>query len=70
MAMQARNSDSKEEANMHKAQIKTTLRKKYINKKNESPPTSRNSKGKKSSPVSSEINNSLSNNVTLNSDAK
>lgn len=59
MAMQAKNSDSREEANMHKAQIKTTLRKKYINKKTTSPSSSRGGhQGRKGSPVAIEMNNS------------
>ena len=72
MAMQAKNSDSREEVHVHKAQIKTSLRKKYINKykKSSSPPTGRMNQGKKHSPVPTEVSNSSVGNAGSNSDAR
>lgn len=67
MAIMARNSDNKEESNVQKAQVKTTIRKKYINKKVISPPVSKGisiGEDVKISPVLTEITNPYSANVT------
>lgn len=64
MAMLAKNMDNQEEANVQKAQIQTTLRRKYINKKNSSPANNKSIPEPKQSMLT-EITNSNPSTSTL-----
>lgn len=70
MAMMAKDSDNKEDMNAQKLQLKTTLRKKYINKK--SPPSSGKVTMQDSKPQSSmiEVNSTPNYNTVSPVDAK
>lgn len=58
MAMLAKNMDNQEETNVQKAQIQTTLRRKYINKKSVTPPSNKSHSEPKHSSMLTEITSS------------